>query len=162
MPCNDEALERRGRDASVRAGRELVDPGDVAVWLEPAQLALEPVHQIEGRLRGLCCISFVGVDGEHLVDRRHRLVREAPDVMLLTWPFDSEAALRVGGELHRERLQATGFGLQGRHAPCSQPCMSRDHRQLKVFHLAHELVCSIYRETSGFPVAERYGLQSQL
>ena len=40
--------------------------------------------------------------------------------------------------------------------------MSRDHRKLKVFHLADALAVSIYRETANFPPSERYGLQSQL
>lgn len=40
--------------------------------------------------------------------------------------------------------------------------MSRDHRQLKVFQLADELVVEIYRLSQTFPAEERYGLQSQL
>ena len=40
--------------------------------------------------------------------------------------------------------------------------MSRDHRKLRVFTLADQLVIAVYRASSDFPAAERYGLQGQL
>ena len=40
--------------------------------------------------------------------------------------------------------------------------VSRDHRKLRVFVLADDLVTRIYIITQQFPAAERYGLQSQL
>ncbi len=40
--------------------------------------------------------------------------------------------------------------------------MTRDHRKLRVFHEAHELVKGVYAATTSFPQEERFGLQSQL
>jgi four helix bundle protein len=40
--------------------------------------------------------------------------------------------------------------------------VARDHRKLKVFELADELVIRVYECTRPFPGEERYGLQSQI
>lgn len=45
---------------------------------------------------------------------------------------------------------------------CSTARVSRDHRKLKVFTLADDLVTRIYQTTRDFPVGERFGLQAQL
>ena len=40
--------------------------------------------------------------------------------------------------------------------------MARDHRKLRVFHLAHELTLAIYKDTRNFPREEWFGLRQQL
>lgn len=38
----------------------------------------------------------------------------------------------------------------------------RDHRKLKAFQLADELVMAVYRETIDFPKSEQFGLTAQM
>jgi four helix bundle protein len=40
--------------------------------------------------------------------------------------------------------------------------MSRNHEKLKVFGRADSLALEVYRRTTNFPLAERFGLQSQM
>jgi four helix bundle protein len=40
--------------------------------------------------------------------------------------------------------------------------MARDHRRLRVFNDAHQLVLAIYRETRNFPRDEWFGLRAQM
>jgi four helix bundle protein len=40
--------------------------------------------------------------------------------------------------------------------------MSRDHRKLRVFQLADELILQVYARTAIFPVDERFGIRVQI
>ena len=40
--------------------------------------------------------------------------------------------------------------------------MSRDHRKLRVFHDAHRLTLSIYKNTRAFPRDEWFGIRAQM
>jgi four helix bundle protein len=40
--------------------------------------------------------------------------------------------------------------------------MARDHRRLRVFSEAHELVLATYRETRDFPRDEWFGVRAQM
>ena len=78
VPRDEEAFERRLADARALSGREVIDPGDVAVVPEAAQLAFEAIDEGEGRLRGLRGVARVGVRGVDLEHGVHGLVRETP------------------------------------------------------------------------------------
>ena len=40
--------------------------------------------------------------------------------------------------------------------------MARDHRRLRVYHAAHALAITIYKETRDFPRDEWFGIRSQI
>ena len=71
---------------------------DIAVGQEAAQLELEPIHEIEGRLRRLRRVPLDRVHGVHLEHGGHRLVREAPDVGETARLLDAESAVEVAGD----------------------------------------------------------------
>src|SRR5688572_7907842 len=63
----------------------------------------------------------------------------------------------------KNRLQATGYRLQGRDRALAQGgAPMRDHDKLKVFHVADRLVIEVYRLTQQFPRHEAFGLVSQM
>ena len=100
--------------AGALAPRQVIDPRDVAVGPEAAQLALEAIPEIEGGLRRLRRVLLVGVYGVHLEDGGHCLVREAAYVPELARPRDSEPAVEV-------RLTGTHVWRERRGAGASRP-----------------------------------------
>ena len=91
-----EALHRRRADPRALAGRQLVDPRDVAVGQEAAQFAFEAVREIERGLGRLRRVPRVRVHGVHLEDGGHGLVREAPHVAPPARPSEFQRAVHVG------------------------------------------------------------------
>src|SRR3954471_6917727 len=45
---------------------------------------------------------------------------------------------------------------------CQREAPVGDFKKLQVWQVAHQLACSVYRETTNFPKAELYGLTGQL
>ena len=95
MARDDEALQRRGAHPNALARREVVDACDVAVGPETAQLALEPIREVERGLRRLRRIPDIGMDGVHLEDGGHRLVREPAHVAQIARGVDPDPAVDV-------------------------------------------------------------------
>ena len=145
------AARSRGTRASTALTRVLSPAArwlirrDVAVRQEAAQLALEAIDEVEGRLRRLRRVPAVGVHGVDLEHRGHRLVREAPDVAraraapsiptppstsawrATVW-FMRKAQARLGlGPRLQPSVRRTHAGLSARAAPhvspsSDQPC----------------------------------------
>ena len=78
-----EAFHRGAAHTRRVAGRQMVDPCDVAVGKEAAEIALEAVREIEGGMGRLLRVPLVGVHAEHLEDGGHRFVGETPHVAQL-------------------------------------------------------------------------------
>ena len=104
---DDEALQRRRRHPRALTSGQVVDPRDVAVGQKPAQLALEPIDEIESTPAP----PAPRTDGCHarvdLVDGGHRLVREAADVAEIVRLRELHASVDL-----RALLRHSAFSIQ--------------------------------------------------
>ena len=69
-----EVVAYRKRGWVAFTGGEVVDPGHVAVGQKPAQLAFQPVDEIEAGVRRLRGVLPIRMHRVHLVNGRHRLM----------------------------------------------------------------------------------------
>jgi hypothetical protein len=101
-----QALERALADPRVLPGGEVVDPRDVAVRDESAELLLETVREQEGGVRRLLGVDRVVVRAEDLEDGGHGTVGEA--VESRARPPRSHGGARVVGRRQRAVPGAAG------------------------------------------------------
>jgi four helix bundle protein len=62
----------------------------------------------------------------------------------------------------KKELQRAELRYQVPPGAAYLPCTMNDFRALRVWHKAHALALAVYRATSAFPSAERFGLVAQM